>query len=250
MGLESLNPWIAGAQAVGGLVKGAIGVGQNIKANKMLRKLKYPTEVIPSAIKQNKTQAEIDANVGTPSEQYNKSMKDIQRNQLLALSRGREGRFGLGLVAALNDNSNQAIGELDAEDAQNRIINKRNLQSVNNNYGQWQDKVWQNNIKDKYQRDYDYAMSLKGAGNTNVTSGIDSLLAAGGTALSGGMGRSAAGQEAEPIITNYGTGAMGRTATWDVMNTGTRPATSSYPTFNTYGRYVRRRPNLNFNYYQ
>ena len=32
-----------------------------------------------------------------------------------------------------------------------------------------------NNVRDKYNRDYNYAMSLRGAGNQNFTGGLDKI---------------------------------------------------------------------------
>lgn len=169
------------ASLAGGLIKGGIGYFQKRKANKLLKNLQYPTEVIPSAIRENKKQAEMDANIGMPSEQYNLAMKNFGRNQLAGLKAGADRNAGVGLITALNDNMNTATGNLDARSAEMRTQNKRNLQTVNNTYGQWQDKVWTNNVKDKYNRDYNYAMSLKGAGNQNLLAGVDS-------GVSGGLG--------------------------------------------------------------
>lgn len=196
-GLESLagtaagaTPYGAIAEAASGLIKGGIGIWQNIKGNKLLKKLQTPTEVIPSAIKENKAQAELDANTGLPQEQYNNSIKNLQRNQMAALSSGADRRTGLSLITALNDNANNATADLDAADAQARLQNKRQLQTVNNNYGQWQNKVWQNNVKEPFERDREYAMSLKGQGGSNIVSGADSLVSGGlSYGASGGFGR-------------------------------------------------------------
>lgn len=163
-------------QTAGGLMKFGIGYFQNRKANKLLKGLQYPTQSIPSAIRQNKSQAELDANTGMPSEQYNLAMKNFQRNQLAGLRAGMDRNAGVGLITSLNDNLNTATGNLDAKSAQIRMQNKRNLQDVNNIYGGWQDRIWRNNVKDKYDRDYNYAMSLKGAGNQNMIAGADSFI--------------------------------------------------------------------------
>lgn len=172
-----------------GLIKAGVGYFQDRKANKLLNNLQYPNQSIPSAIKENKAQAELDANIGMPSEQYNLAMKNFQRNQLAGLRSGADRNAGVGLITALNDNMNTATGNLDAKSAEIRMQNKRNLQGVNNVYGNWQDRVWQNNIKDKYNRDYNYGMSLKGMGQQNMLAGLDSGLAGGlGMIGSGGFG--------------------------------------------------------------
>lgn len=201
------NP-LAIANIGGGLLKAGIGYFQNRKGNKLLKKLQYPTQVIPSAIRENKKQAEIDAATGLPQEQYNKAMKNIQRNQLAKLRVGMDRNSGISLISSLADIENDAIGDLDAADAQARILNKRNLQGVNNTYGNWQNQVWQNNVKDKYDRDYDYAMSLKGQGGSNLASGADSILAGTGYGLAGGFRKSGtrkrtATSNNEPDTTNW-----------------------------------------------
>lgn len=184
-GLEMANPYMAAAQAAGGLLKTGIGIFQNIKGNKLLKKLVDPTMVVPSAIRENKKQAELDAATGLPQEQYNKAMKNIQRNQLAKLSAGSDRNSGLSLISSLADIESDAVGQLDAADAAARTANKRNLQSVNNTFGNWQHQVWKTNVKDKYDRDYNYAMSLKGMGGQNIAGGADSFMAGIGSGLIG-----------------------------------------------------------------
>ena len=173
MGAESLNPYIAGAQALGGILKTTAGIIQTGKANKLLKGLQFPNEQIPQEI----TDA---AATGLPSEQYNLAMKNIQRNQLAVLRGSQDRRGGLGLISGIQTGSNDATEKLDAQNAAARQQNQFRLAS-------WKDRVWQNNIKDKYNRDYGYAMSLKGMGNQNTWGGFDQILGAGATAAGNGM---------------------------------------------------------------
>lgn len=174
MGVESLNPVIAGAEALSGLIKTGVGLFQTGKANKLLKGLQYPNEQIPQEI----TDA---AATGLPSEQYNLAMKNIQRQQLQALRGTQDRRGGLGLISGIQTGTNDATAKLDSENAAARQNNLFRLAS-------WKDKIWQNNIKDKYTRDYDYAMKLKGMGNQNTFGGFDQILGSGTTfAGSGGF---------------------------------------------------------------
>lgn len=193
-------PIAAALQAGSGILKGGIGIWQNIKANKALKKLQYANMSIPTAIEENKKQAEIDASVGMPQEQYNRAINNIRSNQINSLMAGNNSRTGIGLIAAINDSANDATAQLDAADAAARAANKRNLQGVNSEYGQWQQKVWQNNVKDKYDRDYNYNMGLKGAGWQNIIGGVDRLGVAGTSLLDGDAKTTDTPESVKPVL--------------------------------------------------
>lgn len=164
----------AGVNAFGGLIKGLVGSGQKHKGDKLLKNLQYPTEQVPTEI----TNA---AATGMPSEQYGQAMQNIQRQQLMALRGAHDRRGGLGLISGIQQGTNDATLGLDVKNAQIKQQNQFKLAS-------WKDKVWQNNVKDKYTRDYSYAMGLKGVGNQNLVGGLDQLGAAGGMAAMGLFG--------------------------------------------------------------
>lgn len=186
--IGAANPYAAGAQALGGLIGSAVGFFQQRKANKLLKRLSYPLESIPKEVFQNQEQAKINANTGLPSEQYNQAMKNIQRQQLFALKSANDRRGGLGLISGLNAQGNNAIENLDVANAKQRLANEQTLMNVNNQVAGWRDKVWDWNTRQKYIRDYNYAMALKGQGNQNLYSGLDKLAAGGGQLLGSGFG--------------------------------------------------------------
>lgn len=184
------NPWMAGITAASGLISGISGLVQKHKARKILDNLQYPIETIPTAIRQNKDLATNAANTGLPQEQYNNTLKNIQRNQLMTLRAGLDRGGVLGSLAKITQLTNDATANLDAKDAQARQQNQKTLYGINNTYGNWQNKVWDNNVKQKYLRDYNYGMSLMGSGNQNFVNGIDKV--ASGAAqfgLTGGFNR-------------------------------------------------------------
>lgn len=187
----------AGSQQIGGWLKTAIGAGQKRQGKKLLKGLEYPNEVVPQEEIENQALARQQAATGLPSEQYANAMKNIQRQQLMALRSAHDRRSGTGAIAGIQQGTNDATLNLDTADARQKILNQHNLMTVNNRLAGWKDRVWQNNIKDKYNRDYNYAMGLIGVGNQNAFSGIDQTFGAqttAGSAISGnGAGGSSGG---------------------------------------------------------
>ena len=167
------------ASAAKGLIGGITGIIQKHKANKLLRDNPYPTYTVPNEILQNQKTAQIMANTGLPSEQYNLAKQNIARNLNFGISKSNDRAGGLMTISALTQNANDATANLDASNAAARLGNKRYAVSVNNTAAGYKDKAWDWNIKNKYNQMYDYAMGLKGEGNQNLSSGIDNAVAAG-----------------------------------------------------------------------
>lgn len=168
---------IGGAGIVGGLLKGIVGGGQRKQGKKILAqadKLGAFNEQVPTEI----TNA---AATGLPSEQYNQAMQNIQQQQLMAIQGAHNRRAGIGSIAGIQGATNAANLNLDVKNAMARQQNQLRL-------GSWKDKVWQNNVKGKYNQQYNYGMGLLGAGNQNLVSGIDQGLAGVGSAAYGLMG--------------------------------------------------------------
>lgn len=194
MGLESLagaagaaTPWGAIASAAGGLINLGVGLSQRHQGKKMLKQIgDAPIENIPNEVLQNQKMAQLRANTGLPSEQYNQAMKNLQRNQMMALRGSQDRHGGLALIGGSQQMMDDGTLKLDVANANARQQNEKTLYGINNQVGQWRDKVWQNNVNNPYMRKYQYANSLLGAGNQNLTTGIDQI--AGGAALYGGSG--------------------------------------------------------------
>lgn len=174
-----------GAQVLSGLIGGLVGGGQRRKGNNLLNSLSYPTESIPQAVLENQESARERANKGLPSAQYNQAMQNIQRQQMTAITGAQSRRSALDALPSIQQQSNDATLNLDSADAKQRVANQNNLQEVNNQVGQWQDKVWDNNVKQKYIQNYNYAMGLIGSGNNNIQSGVDRGIAGAGLGTAG-----------------------------------------------------------------
>lgn len=174
-GLDTLVA--GGAELAGGLIKGLVGGHQKREGKRLLNSLQYPTEGLPSEITQNQVAAQQQAATGLPSEQYANAMKNIQRQQLFALKSAHDRRGGLGAIAGIQQGTNDATLNLDAKDAQMRLANQQNLQNVNNQVAGWKSRLFNYNVRDKYNRDYQYGQNLVGYGNQNQFAGLDQGIA-------------------------------------------------------------------------
>lgn len=194
------TPYGAIAQGVGGLISAGIGFIQRGQANRWLKRNPQPIENMPSEIKRNQGLAEIRANTGMPQEQYNNAMKNIQRQQLMTLRRASDfgGGKALSILGGLNQQGNDAVGNIDAQDAQMRVNNEGQLMNANNNVANWKSQLFDRNVRQKWLRKYDQMMGQLGAGNQNIAGGIDKLSAGGiQYGASGGFRRRGSGYNSQ-----------------------------------------------------
>lgn len=175
MSFAALIPGLG--QLVGGAISGLVGGSQKAKGRRMMKNMQFPEEQMPDEVLRNQQLAEEMAAGGMPSEQYAQAMKNIQRQQIAALRAAGDRRSSMGLISSIQQGTNDATLNLDAANADMRNANKRNLINVNNNVANWKSSLFDKNIRSKYDRDYNYAMSLIGAGNQNLMGGIDRGLA-------------------------------------------------------------------------
>ncbi len=169
------------ANIAGGLISGITGFFQKRKAKKLLREAgEQPHYQIPSEILRNQKQAELNAQEGLPSQQDNNAMKNIQRNQASALAGSLDRRGGLMALSGIQQRSNDATMNLDAQDAMARMRNQQTLYNVGNTTAQYRDKAWNTNELQPWQRKYNYAQQLLGAGNQNFTGGLEKLFGGAG----------------------------------------------------------------------
>lgn len=176
-----------------GAISGITGYFQKKKGNQILKDNPRPTEEIPQDVLENQQMARQMANEGLPSEQYQQAQKNIQRQQATALNASQDRRGALATVGAIQQGTNDATGNLDAENANARRQNQLNLMNVNNTVAGWRDKTWQWNQQQRYIQAYNTGNALVGIGNSNMTKGADKLLsgiigAGTGAAISGNQG--------------------------------------------------------------
>lgn len=190
--LTSFSPWGAAAQAASGILSTGIGLLQRGAANRWLKNNQQPEESMPAEIKRNQELAEIRANTGLPSEQYNTAMKNIQRQQLMTLRNASlmGGGKALSILGGVNQYGNDAVGKLDAENANARLRNEGQLINVNNNVANWKSRLFDSNVRQKWLRTWQQKMGELGTGNQNLSGGLDKIFSGGlQYAASGGFGR-------------------------------------------------------------
>lgn len=196
------------AGLVGGAIKGIAGLFQKHKGNKILANNPRPNYDIPQEVFQNKGIAEQLSANGLPSTQYAQAQQNIQRQQAGAIQAAQTRRGGLGLIGNIQQRTNDATLGLDATNAKMRVANMQGLMNANSKLAGYRDKAFDINKMQPYIQNYNYAMGLKGAGNANIMSGIDTGLSAfagggfGGGLFGGGRRKYNGGNGGQP--TYYG----------------------------------------------
>lgn len=177
------------AQGVSGIISGIAGIGQRREGKKLLRNI--GDETVPEEVLANQVEAKTMANQGLPSAQYNQAMKNIQRQQLMALRGANDRRGGLAAISTTQQLAGDALGRLDMADAQQHIANQKQLMTVNNQVGDYKHSIWE--------RKYNYGMGLLGMGNQNLYNGIDKVAAGGGSLAYGANDGSSGSGYNEPV---------------------------------------------------
>lgn len=172
--------------AISGIIDLWHGANQRKQGNRLLNGLGgYPLESVPQDVLDNQAIARQNANTGLPSAQYSQAQQNIKQQQMAALGASQDRRGGLALIGQLQNQGNAADLNLDVANGQQRLKNENTLMDVNNQVAGWKDKVWDNNVKQKYIRDYNYAMGLVGQGNANMQTGLHEGAASVGQGVAG-----------------------------------------------------------------
>lgn len=177
---------------VGGLGGAAIGLVSGLfgkkKANNILGQNPYPNQEMPSEVTANQQIAQGAATQGMTSEQYDAAQRNIQRNQAAAISAAGTSPGGaVRNIGAIQQASNDATGNLNAQSAEMRRQNISQLMGANTAAASWKDKLFDWNQRQKYIQNYNYGMGLLGQSNQNIMSGADKLLGTAVGASASGM---------------------------------------------------------------
>lgn len=190
-------------------------ISQSNQAKKIEKNNQRPDYTIPDEYRQNYLMAQHMAQIGLPQQQYNNQMQGIQQTQTGAVNAlSHSANPGAGLASIVRGGNN-AIGSLNAADAQSRQQNQRYAIQQNAQLGQQELAKQQYDKFDKYSENFNQAAALRSAANSNLNNGINSASQlAGGLAqnyagthggFSGTMGGDSSGQYG-PFAGNYGFG--------------------------------------------
>ena len=178
---------MAGGQLLSGVISGISGLSQKAKAKKMAKDNVRPTYEIPTEIKENQAKAKAMADTGLQGTQLAQAQKNIERSQQGAISQAVDRRGGLNAVGAIQQGSNDAYGNLAAQDTAQRMANISNLMSQNKVMASYRDKAFGYNQDQKYQENAAAVRAMTAAGNQNIGNAANSVLQAGATAAAGGL---------------------------------------------------------------
>ena len=188
-----MNPYIAGAQLLTGGISAISGLFQKARANRLEKQNVRPVYNIPQEIKANQQIAQQQATMGMPGAQYAQGLRNIYRNATNAIAASQDRRGGLSAIGAIQQSSNDAGLNLTSMDAQQRVSNIRNAMAQNQLYAQYRDKAFDWNQRAKYEENAAAIRALRGSGNANINTGLNSIIGAGVTMGSeGGFGGGAA----------------------------------------------------------
>jgi hypothetical protein len=166
------------------IVSAAIGAGsalygvgksisQSAQANKIDKNNQRGTYTIPDEYKQNLAMAKNMAQVGLPQQQYNNQLNGIQRNQAGGLGALAKSANPGANLASIVRQGNDALGNLNARDAQARTDNQRYEIGINGQMGQQKLAQQQYDKFDKYTENYNRSAALRGAAGQNMQNAVN-----------------------------------------------------------------------------
>lgn len=175
------------AAALPSVIQGVSGIIQQDRGKKMASNNPFITESVNENIAKNAALAEQAAQVGLPQEQYNKQQEAINRNQATGIRLASRNTRPTGISSIVRA-TNDAMGNLNAQDAMARQQNQRLAMQQRGALAQEQNRVWDWNNRQRYLQNARAASETIGAGRRNLFGGIQGLSQLGQLALGGGQG--------------------------------------------------------------
>lgn len=162
MDIGSINNYAAGGATT------LYGMHQYFKAKKMEKANKRPDYNIPQEISQNLTDAQRMALQGLPEEQRQQFINNIQRGTAFGMSQLGSRKAGLAGLATMNQQQQDAYGNLLSMDAQARQQNQQGLMNQRQVMADYRDQQFQLNKLNPFYEKQAEIEALKGAGIQNI----------------------------------------------------------------------------------
>lgn len=160
---------------LGALAKAGTGIVQGIKANKIEKNTIRPFQEVQSEYTKNVEDAGQMARVGLPQEQYNRGIQNIGRNRAIGLTAlSRSGNPNAGIQSLIRA-SNDAVGNLDVQDALARNSNQKFLMQQRGILAGEKKDAFDWNQKSKYLAQMAKAQALRGAAGQNLMGAFDDV---------------------------------------------------------------------------
>lgn len=164
---------VTASLALGGL-QTASGIAQYFKGRKMAKGNTRPSYEIPEEIKQNMSQAQMQAYEGLPEAQKQQYISNLQRSANFGLSAMSDRKAGLSGLSALVQNQNDAYNNLLSQDSAAHQANLANLMNVRSQMAGYKDQEFQMNKLVPFQETAQASQGLQGAGLQNIYGGLES----------------------------------------------------------------------------
>lgn len=159
-----------------GAVQAGIGIYQYAKGKSDMNKLNRPTYNIPDEVKENLTDAQLQALEGLPEAQKKQYIENVQRARSASLSRARDLKSGLVGLSGVYQNEVDAYKSLLGQDVAARQANQVKLSQARGQMAQYKDKQFEVNQMQPYKQAYNEAQSMQGSGMQNIVGGLSSGL--------------------------------------------------------------------------
>lgn len=123
------------------------------------------------------------AQIGLPQQQQNNAENDINQTQAAAISAAQNSNNPGAAITSIVRQGNKAKANLNAEDAQARETNQRYFINENGQVAQQELAKQQNDVYDKFTRDFNQEQAYKGAASQNFNNAVSGAQQLGQTAL-------------------------------------------------------------------
>lgn len=168
-----MDPFTISALISGGVQLGT-GIYQAVRSSQI--EANRPKYEIPDEIKQNLTQAQLNAIEGMPEDVRNRYIDQLTRTMATGLQALGDRRGGIAGVAGLARTATDANRDLAAMDAQQRQQQEANLMNARQTMANYKDKAFDWNEKQKYLEEAQAKQALSGAAIQNITGSANNVM--------------------------------------------------------------------------
>jgi len=168
-----MDPFTISALISGGVQLGT-GIYQAVRSSQI--EANRPTYEIPDEIKQNLTQAQLNAIEGMPEDVRNRYIDQLTRTMATGLQALGDRRGGIAGVAGLARTATDANRNIAVMDAQQRQQQEANLMNARQTMANYKDKAFDWNERQKYLEEAQAKQALAGAGIQNITGSANNVM--------------------------------------------------------------------------
>jgi hypothetical protein len=168
-----MDPFTISALISGGIQLGT-GIYQAVRSSQI--EANRPTYEIPDEVKQNLTQAQLNAIEGMPEDVRNRYIDQLTRTMATGLQALGDRRAGIAGVASLARTATDANRDIASMDAQQRQQQEQILMQQRQNMANYKDKAWGWNEQQKYLEQAAAKQALAGSAIQNINGSANNVM--------------------------------------------------------------------------